>query len=438
MEKTGLINQLARLETSGLIQLVETLPELEYLFRHAMVQDAAYASLTKHDRRRLHLVIGEALEQTYPERSEELAGLLAHHFSLAGEAHKAIDYSHRAARRAAGRYAYDEAVQHLQNALELASEPAYQNFRVPLLEELADVYRLLRKGAAAIEIYKQALDLLQDNLSAEDLAYLQLHRKIVQTVAELKWAVDREHYDAVNQARATSQERLLAWLQPAKHTLPQVDTIRILRTLSLDAWRNQSPSDWEAARNYALRAVELANQVGIPNERSAALGALATAYLGLGQLQEYLDAALERLKMTKAPAFEHLHELLDSQRDAGNALLCLGQYHQALIYLKEAENLAVRLNAIDQQFNSLALQQLCYFLLDQWDHVLQVEERWRTLVRKFSREQTGPTCFPAALSASVRSRRGELDLAESLQQESYSIMLAVSGGIDRWLRNQFF
>ena len=43
-------------------------PELEYLFRHALVQDAAYGSLLKQERRELHGQVGEALEELYPER----------------------------------------------------------------------------------------------------------------------------------------------------------------------------------------------------------------------------------------------------------------------------------------------------------------------------------------------------------------------------------
>jgi hypothetical protein len=116
----------------------------------------------------------------------------------------------------------------------------------------------------------------------------------------------------------------------------------------------------------------------------------------------------------------------------------LGDYRKAVAYLNEAEDLAVRSNAVDQIFSSAALQQLCYFHLDDWDQALEAEQRWRALMRKFSREQTGPTCFPTALSACIHTRRGELEQAEALQEESLKIMLAVSGGSERWLGNQFY
>src|SRR6185436_8223568 len=76
---------LSALEASGLVRLSQIEPELEYLFRHVLIQDAAYHSLLKADRRRLHLMVGEALERLYPDRADtqELAPLLGQHFDEA-------------------------------------------------------------------------------------------------------------------------------------------------------------------------------------------------------------------------------------------------------------------------------------------------------------------------------------------------------------------
>ena len=84
--------QLDTLEAKGLIRLATYRPELEYLFRHWLVQDAAYGSLLKQERKELHRQVGEALESLYPDRHAELAGMLAIHFEQAGETAKAIEY----------------------------------------------------------------------------------------------------------------------------------------------------------------------------------------------------------------------------------------------------------------------------------------------------------------------------------------------------------
>ncbi|HXG26951.1 MAG TPA: hypothetical protein VNL94_08915, partial [Candidatus Binatia bacterium] len=103
--------QIDTLEAKGLIRLAAVQPEIEYLFRHALVQDAAYGSLLKQERRGLHAQVGEALEELYPDRREELAAVLAMHFEQAGETDKAIDYlvaaGHYGAKRNAIREAYE-------------------------------------------------------------------------------------------------------------------------------------------------------------------------------------------------------------------------------------------------------------------------------------------------------------------------------------------
>ena len=97
------------LEARGLIRLAAAQPEIEYLFRHALLQDTAYESLLKQERRALHQVVGLALEELYPDRLGEMAAVLARHFEQAGDTDKAIDYLASAAKFAIDRNAITEA-----------------------------------------------------------------------------------------------------------------------------------------------------------------------------------------------------------------------------------------------------------------------------------------------------------------------------------------
>jgi tetratricopeptide (TPR) repeat protein len=97
------------LEARGLIRLASAQPELEYLFRHALLQDTAYESLLKQERKALHQVVGQALEELYPDRVGEMAAVLARHFEQAGETEKAIDYLTAAAKFSIDRNAITEA-----------------------------------------------------------------------------------------------------------------------------------------------------------------------------------------------------------------------------------------------------------------------------------------------------------------------------------------
>jgi tetratricopeptide (TPR) repeat protein len=110
------------LEARGLIRLASIRPELEYLFRHGLVQDAAYTSLLKQERRELHGRVGAALEELYPDRAGELAPVLAMHFEQAGDAERAIDYYVAAAKHALEQYAIQEAFGAFDRAARLIAE----------------------------------------------------------------------------------------------------------------------------------------------------------------------------------------------------------------------------------------------------------------------------------------------------------------------------
>ena len=102
-------NELDRLESVGLIRVASVIPELEYLFRHWMIQEAAYSSLLKRERKRLHEFVGNTLVDLYPDRSDEMSAELAHHFEEAGDVERALDYLLQAGEQAGGRGALHEA-----------------------------------------------------------------------------------------------------------------------------------------------------------------------------------------------------------------------------------------------------------------------------------------------------------------------------------------
>ena len=96
-----------------------TPPQATYSFKHALVQDAAYATLVRAKRQRLHARIAAAIEQHFPETVQAQPELLAHHYTEAGLAEPAIDYWLRAGQRAIARSAMAEALAQLRNGLDL-------------------------------------------------------------------------------------------------------------------------------------------------------------------------------------------------------------------------------------------------------------------------------------------------------------------------------
>jgi class 3 adenylate cyclase/predicted ATPase len=112
---------------AGLAQLVEAEllyhrgrpPRARYLFKHALIQDAAYQSLLKRTRQQVHQRIAQVLEGRFPETADQQPELLAHHLTDAGCYEQAIVYWQRAGERARQGSAHIEAIAHLTKALEL-------------------------------------------------------------------------------------------------------------------------------------------------------------------------------------------------------------------------------------------------------------------------------------------------------------------------------
>ena len=120
MPEHRLAEALEDLVASGLLLRRQGLPtEAAYAFSHALVRDAAYETLLRSERRRLHARIVQALQEHVPEQAGAQPELLAHHCAEAGLLDQAIAHRQEAGRRAMARSAVAEAVAQFAQALEL-------------------------------------------------------------------------------------------------------------------------------------------------------------------------------------------------------------------------------------------------------------------------------------------------------------------------------
>jgi len=111
----------------GLAQLVEAEllyqrgrpPRAQYVFKHALIQDAAYASLLRITRQQVHQQIAQVFEARFPTLVETQPELVAQHYTAAGCAEQAVVYWQRAGRQASDRSAYLEAISHCTTGIEL-------------------------------------------------------------------------------------------------------------------------------------------------------------------------------------------------------------------------------------------------------------------------------------------------------------------------------
>jgi class 3 adenylate cyclase/predicted ATPase len=108
---------LGRLSDAGLVFCRGAPPAVTYFFKHALVRDAAYASLLRRRREELHARIAAVLEADFPEAVEAQPELLAQHLTEAGRAEPAVEFWRRAGERAVARSANLEAVAHLTRGI---------------------------------------------------------------------------------------------------------------------------------------------------------------------------------------------------------------------------------------------------------------------------------------------------------------------------------
>jgi class 3 adenylate cyclase len=156
---------LERLAGAGLLFRRGVAPQSSYLFKHALVQDAAYGTLLRGRRQELHARVTAVLEQNFADLVERQPELLAHHLTAAGDTARAVDQWLKAGRHSAERSAHHEAIGHYERGLRALTAspegPARSNQEIEL--QLARGLSLFTvagfSAAGAFEIYDRAREL---------------------------------------------------------------------------------------------------------------------------------------------------------------------------------------------------------------------------------------------------------------------------------------
>jgi class 3 adenylate cyclase/predicted ATPase len=167
-DEASLRDALARLEEAELVFRYGEPPEATYTFKHALVRDAAYESLLKSRRQRLHGQIARTMEEKFPDIVASQPEIVAHHFTEAGVAESAANYWLKAGNLALNRSA-QAAVGHLERGLKLVpgiDNPMLRNkFELLLQTSLGNSLRAT-KGWSSDSVkhaYTRALQLCRES-----------------------------------------------------------------------------------------------------------------------------------------------------------------------------------------------------------------------------------------------------------------------------------
>jgi tetratricopeptide (TPR) repeat protein len=111
--------RLDHLKEIQLIRERKRMEELEYLFKHALAQEAAYESILIQRRKELHNKVAQSIEKVFNERLHEFYGMLAYHYSMGEDLDKAEEYMIKAGEEAMKSAASSEALSYFQEALSI-------------------------------------------------------------------------------------------------------------------------------------------------------------------------------------------------------------------------------------------------------------------------------------------------------------------------------
>jgi class 3 adenylate cyclase/tetratricopeptide (TPR) repeat protein len=300
----------------------------EYIFKHALTCEAAYDLLLRHRRRQLHDRAARALEELYPDRLDELAPVLAHHFHEAGQADRTAQYSLLAADRALRLFAVEEAVAHYDRAyhdLGPLDEPPAPELIDAIMGWVATRYKL--------NTYDGAIERLE---RAEEVARSSGDRQRLARV--LSW-MGTVHVVTGRPSRAAPY--LFESNELATELGDEVLSIAPFFYAS-DAMVDHDP---RGAAERLGQVVELSQKHGMPEIEGHALAAKAVAHARMGEF----DLAEETIARALAVAESGGHRVKEADVHifVAAAYYDLGDVSKGLEHARIGARLAQEENAVE-------------------------------------------------------------------------------------------
>ncbi len=315
-------SRLSDLQRSELIREAAREPELEYAFRHALTQEAAYSSILRKERRLYHLRVGEAIERLFPERRSDLAPLLAHHFFEAADG-RALQYAALAGDQAFRMYAIESAIQHYRRALELERKTPTEDRQL-----VRHLYTRLGRSYELVDQFGAALDLYQEMRSA-------------------------------GRQRSDGELELIALTESAKiHSTPN------------------AMFDPDKGRALSNQAVELARQQGNPEAEARILWNRSNSEFFAGDIPRAVEFGDQSLAV--AERFNLREQLAFTLNDLSRPLIMLGESDRARRAILQARQLWLELDNLPMLADNFAGGSLVAYWLGQYDQASsEAEESYR-------------------------------------------------------------
>jgi predicted ATPase/KaiC/GvpD/RAD55 family RecA-like ATPase len=281
IEENKLLDIMDKLIKTGFVKHTVIRGEDICSFADIIMRDVVNEEVGPFRRKKLHGVVGEALEKGYAAKVDEHLGELALHFLESGDKEKALDYFLKAADKATKVYANSEAASYFQSALKLLEEKEGETReKARVLERLGDIKGFVGEYDACMKYWNEAL-LLRKQLGEKEKA-AGLHRKMAaalwRNIGNAKQA--RENFDEALEILETQPESVeLAALYAAR------------ATMSFFA------EDMTKARSWAEKALELAKKLDASEVIASAYVDLGLVFGAAGEQKEAVECEERALKI---------------------------------------------------------------------------------------------------------------------------------------------
>jgi class 3 adenylate cyclase/tetratricopeptide (TPR) repeat protein len=225
IDTAALDDGIAQLLRAGLIFRSGVNPAVRYVFKHALVQEAAYNTLLKSRRQQLHATIAAAYESQFSADVGNAPEILAHHLTEAGFAERAVPQWLAAGQRAMERVAARDAVRHLERALAvnllLPATAARGQQELDIRLPLAAAHLMLG-GWAALDVTQTLAPARSVAIALDDKRRLPrvLHMLWLSHAMRARYAEGQVLLDELHAAAAANsdpRDRLMAWCTDTTH-----------------------------------------------------------------------------------------------------------------------------------------------------------------------------------------------------------------------------
>jgi tetratricopeptide (TPR) repeat protein/KaiC/GvpD/RAD55 family RecA-like ATPase len=330
IEENKLLELIDKILKTGLIKEREVRGEGVCSFADILVRDVVYDEVSLLKRKKLHGVVGRALEKAYAKKIDEHFGELASHFLESGDKDKALDYFLKAGEKAQKVYANNEATSYFQSALALLEE---REGELPekrrILERLGDIKRLVGEHDACLKYWNKAL-VLWNQLEEKESAS-RLYRKM----ANVLW----EDMGDVEKAKE-NHEKALKILE-AEHE--KVELAGLYEDMAHMYYRT---GDIPKALSLANKALELAEKLNAYEVIASSCVSLGTIFSFSGDLKKARECHTRGLKIALDNGY-----MVTALRAYNNLAIALPpeEQEQALEYYEKGYELAKKIGEINHQ-----------------------------------------------------------------------------------------